>query len=214
MYSLGRSWWRGVSAWAVLRDDVSPRWRKRRPFCRETGTVAVSFARPDCTEIGYSFVWAKRNFVRTESYLVVSGPCSRPVVSRAVVLPRPLQRRKMPAMSSRKRLPKTSPHSTGSRAPAPTPNSARCPPSAEHVSESHGQLCSRAHTSIFTCPPSAARKNRVPRVPRTQSRAPAPTAARTRPGARPSSARTGHIPTRTPVRLGPSQPRERIRQTR
>jgi hypothetical protein len=29
VYSPGRSRWRGVSAWAELRDDVSPRWRKR-----------------------------------------------------------------------------------------------------------------------------------------------------------------------------------------
>jgi hypothetical protein len=47
VYSPGRSRWRGVSAWAVLRDDVSPRWRKTRYFLSKS-RVPVSFARPDC----------------------------------------------------------------------------------------------------------------------------------------------------------------------
>jgi hypothetical protein len=36
-------------------------------FLARNRTGAVSFARPDCTEIGYSFVWAKPDFDRTES---------------------------------------------------------------------------------------------------------------------------------------------------
>ena len=29
--------------------------------------LGLPFARPDCTEIGYGLVWAKRIFIRTES---------------------------------------------------------------------------------------------------------------------------------------------------
>jgi len=67
VYSPGRSLWRGVSAWAVLREYVSPRWRKRGVilFC-ETG-YGVSFAHPDCTRIEEGIVWAKPDLVRTES---------------------------------------------------------------------------------------------------------------------------------------------------
>ena len=35
--------------------------------------TGVSFARPDCTEIGYSFVWANPDYDRTEPYLEARG---------------------------------------------------------------------------------------------------------------------------------------------
>jgi len=54
---------------AVLRDDVSPRWHKHGVYFVEKPGTGVSFARPDCTEIGYSFVWAKPDLDRTESLI-------------------------------------------------------------------------------------------------------------------------------------------------
>ena len=41
--------------------------RKRAGFFVEKPGTGVSFARPDCREIGASFVWAKPDFDRTES---------------------------------------------------------------------------------------------------------------------------------------------------
>ena len=56
----------GGEAWAVLRDDVPPRWSKRGVLL-SVKRVRCVICRPDCTRIEDGIVWAKPDLVRTES---------------------------------------------------------------------------------------------------------------------------------------------------
>jgi len=97
-------------------------------------------------------------------------PCSaatRLLIPRAALLPRLPQHRQVPTHSGASHIHTPYVHPTDSRAPAPTAT----PPSANVIAD-HGQPCSRAHSSRYTCPFRAAHAHVPPAPPAITSRRP------------------------------------------